>query len=84
MEKRTKGCLWIALGVAIVAVMVGVALVAGAGFWVYQTVAPEATFLDQNSDRLQAAVVDSAGAVKLESAPVSFFVRRATVHRRAR
>jgi hypothetical protein len=49
MEKRRKGCLWIALGVAIVAVMVGVALVAGAGFWVYQTVAPEATFLDQNS-----------------------------------
>jgi hypothetical protein len=34
--------------------------------------------------RLQAAVVDSSGAVKLESAPVSFFVRRATAHRRAR
>jgi hypothetical protein len=48
MQKRTKGCLWIALGVAIVAVMVGIALVAGAGFWVYQTVAPAATFVDQD------------------------------------
>lgn len=47
MEKRTKGCLWIALGVAVVGVMVGVALVAGAGFWIYQTVAPAATFVDQ-------------------------------------
>ena len=46
MEKRTKGCLWIALGLAIAGMMVGVALVAGAGFWVYQTVAPAATFVD--------------------------------------
>ena len=46
MDKRTKGCLWIALGLAIVGVMVGVALVAGAGFWIYQTVAPAATFVD--------------------------------------
>jgi len=40
-----------------------------------------------NSDAqhtLQAAVVDSTGAVKLESAPVSFFARRAAVRRRAR
>lgn len=33
---------------------------------------------------LQAAVVDSNGTIKLESAPVSFYVRRATVRRRAR
>jgi hypothetical protein len=49
MEKRTKGCLWLALGLAIVGVMVGVALLAGAGFWVYQTVAPAATFVDQHT-----------------------------------
>jgi hypothetical protein len=49
MEKRTKGCLWIALGLAIVCAMVGVALVAGAGFWVYQTVAPAASFVDQDT-----------------------------------
>lgn len=47
MEKRTKGCLWIALGLAIVVVMVGVVLVAGAGFWMYQSFAPAATFVDQ-------------------------------------
>lgn len=47
MNKRTKGCLWIALGLALVAGMIVVALVAGAGFWVYQNLAPAATFVDQ-------------------------------------
>ena len=49
MDKRTKGCLWIALGLAVVAVMVGVAVVAGAGLWLYQNVAPAATFVDPTS-----------------------------------
>lgn len=47
MDKRTKGCLWIGLGIAIVAVMVGAALVAGAGYWAYATFAPAATFVDE-------------------------------------
>ena len=45
MNKRTKGCLWIALGTAIALGMVAAALVAGAGFWVYQEFAPAAEFL---------------------------------------
>lgn len=36
MQKRTKGCLWIALGVACFLVMVGVALVGGLGYVIYQ------------------------------------------------
>lgn len=47
MDKRTKGCLWIALGLTIVAVMVGVAVVAGTGFWLYQSFAPASTVVDQ-------------------------------------
>jgi hypothetical protein len=47
MEKRTKGCLWIGLGIAIVVGMVVVALIAGAGFWAYQSFAPSAEFVDQ-------------------------------------
>jgi len=47
MDKRTKGCLWIGLGIAIVAVMLVVAVVAGAGFWAYQNFAPDAKFLDE-------------------------------------
>jgi len=46
VDKRTKGCLWIGLGVAIGGVMLVVALVAGAGFWAYQSFAPAATLLD--------------------------------------
>lgn len=46
MDKRTKGCLWIGLGIAIAGVMLVVALVAGAGFWAYQSFAPAATLLD--------------------------------------
>jgi hypothetical protein len=46
MDKRTKGCLWIGLGVAIVGVMVVVALIAGAGFWAYQNFAPATAFVD--------------------------------------
>jgi len=47
MEKRTKGCLWIGLGIAIVVAMVVVAVIAGAGFWAYQNFAPSAEFVDQ-------------------------------------
>lgn len=47
MDKRTKGCLTIGLGVAIVVVMVVVAVIAGAGFWAYQSFAPSAEFVDQ-------------------------------------
>ena len=47
MEKRTKGCLWIGLGLAIAGGMVVVAVIAGAGFWAYQSFAPSAEFVDQ-------------------------------------
>jgi len=47
MDKRTKGCLWIGLGIAIVVVMVVVAVIAGVGFWAYQNFAPDAVFVDQ-------------------------------------
>ena len=47
MDKRTKGCLTIGLGVAIVVGMVVAALMAGAGFWAYQNFAPSAEFVDQ-------------------------------------
>jgi hypothetical protein len=47
MEKRTKGCLWIALGLAIAGGMVVVAVIAGAGFWAYQSFTPSAEFVDQ-------------------------------------
>jgi hypothetical protein len=47
MEKRTKGCLWIGLGIAIAGGMVVVALVAGAGYWAYQSFAPSAEFVNQ-------------------------------------
>lgn len=47
MDKRTKGCLWIGLGVAIVVIMVVVAVIAGVGFWAYQTFAPDSVFVDQ-------------------------------------
>ena len=57
MEKRTKGCFWIALGLAIVAVMVGVAVVAGAGFWMYQSFAPAATFVDQAAADAELAAI---------------------------
>jgi hypothetical protein len=47
MDKRTKGCLWIGLGIAIVVVMIVVAVIAGAAFWAYQNLAPNAVFVDQ-------------------------------------
>jgi len=47
MDKRTKGCLWIGLGIAIVGVMLVVAIVAGAGYWAYQNFAPDSTLLDE-------------------------------------
>lgn len=47
MNKRTRGWLTIGLGVAIVVGMVVAALVAGAGFWAYQNLAPSAEFVDQ-------------------------------------
>jgi hypothetical protein len=57
MDKRTKGCLWIALGLAIVAAMVGVAVVAGAGIWFYQSFAPAATFVDQAAADTELAAI---------------------------
>jgi len=36
MQKRTKGCLWIALGVACFLIMVGVAVIGGLGYVIYQ------------------------------------------------
>jgi hypothetical protein len=45
MDKRTKGCLWIALGTAIALVMVAAVFVGGAGYWIYQEFAPRAEFL---------------------------------------
>lgn len=36
MQKRTKGCLWIGLGVAVFLIMVVVAVVGGLGYVVYQ------------------------------------------------
>jgi flagellar basal body-associated protein FliL len=57
MDKRTKGCLWIALGLTIVVVMVGVAVVAGAGFWIYQSFAPAATFVDQGKADAELATI---------------------------
>jgi hypothetical protein len=47
VDKRTKGCLWIGLGVAVVGAMVCVALVAGVGYWAYASFAPDARFVDQ-------------------------------------
>ncbi len=41
MDRRTRGYLWIALGVVLLLVMVGTALVVGGGYWFYQQVAPE-------------------------------------------
>lgn len=35
MDKRTKGCLLIGLGVFILLLMVGVAVIGGAGYWLY-------------------------------------------------
>lgn len=35
MEKRTKGCLLIGLGVFLLLLMVGVAVIGGAGYWLY-------------------------------------------------
>ena len=52
MDKRTRGCLWTALGVALLLVMVGGALVVGGGYWFYRQVAPQAKTLDQaDADR---------------------------------
>jgi hypothetical protein len=45
MNKRTKGCLWIALGVAVVLVMVTVAVVGGLGYLVYNQFSAKATFV---------------------------------------
>jgi hypothetical protein len=47
MDKRTRGCLWTALGVALLLVMVGGALVVGGGYWFYRQVAPQSETVDQ-------------------------------------
>src|SRR5690606_16744284 len=46
MDKRTRGCLWTALGVVVLIVMVGGALIVGGGYWFYRQVAPQAQTLD--------------------------------------
>lgn len=43
MDKRTKGCLGIGLAIAAVLVMVGVAIVGGGAYWMYQQVSPQST-----------------------------------------
>ena len=57
MEKRTKGCLWIGLGLAIAVGMVAIAVVAGTGYWAYQRFAPSAEFLDQKKADEQMAQI---------------------------
>ena len=57
MEKRTKGCLWIGLGLAIAVGMVVVAVVAGTGYWAYRSFAPSAEFLDQKKADHQLAQI---------------------------
>jgi hypothetical protein len=57
MDKRTKGCLWIGLGIAIVGVMLVVAIVAGAGYWAYQSFAPDATFLEPDKAEAELAAI---------------------------
>ncbi len=47
MEKRTRGCLWAALGIAVALVMVGGAVVVGGGYWMYQQFAPDARVVDR-------------------------------------
>jgi hypothetical protein len=43
MEKRTRGCLWAGLGVAVLLVIVGIALAGGAAWLVYQNSSIEQT-----------------------------------------
>ncbi len=57
MDKRTKGCLWIGLGVAIVGAMVCVALVAGLGYWAYSSFAPDARFVDHATAETELAEI---------------------------
>lgn len=45
MQKRTKGCLWIALGVTCFVVMVGVVVIGGLGYTLYQQFNVNAHFL---------------------------------------
>jgi len=45
MQKRTKGCLLIGAGVAIFLIMVGVAVVGGLGYYIYQQFGVHATFV---------------------------------------
>lgn len=64
MEKRTKGWLWIGLGIVIAGGMVVVAVVAGAGYWAYQSFAPSADFVnttkaDQQLDEIRARFKDA-------------------------
>ena len=57
MDKRTKGCLWIGLGVAIAGAMVCVALVAGLGYWAYSSFAPDARFVDRATAETELAEI---------------------------
>lgn len=49
MDKRTKGCLWIGLGLTIALAMVAVVLLAGGAYWAYQSFSPSAQFVDQET-----------------------------------
>ena len=71
MDKRTKGCLWIGLGIAIVVGMVVVALVAGAGFWAYQNFAPSTEFVepakaDQQLEQIRARFKGQAPLIAVD------------------
>ena len=71
MEKRTKGCLWIGLGLAIAGGMVVVAVIAGAGFWAYQNFAPSAEFVeqakaDQQFEQIRAGFKDQTPLITAE------------------
>lgn len=71
MEKRTKGCLWIGLGLAIAGGMVVVAVIAGAGYWAYQSFSPSAEFVDQTKadqqfDEIRARFKDQTPLITAE------------------
>ncbi|HEX7086193.1 MAG TPA: hypothetical protein VF198_07500 [Vicinamibacterales bacterium] len=71
MDKRTRGYLWIALGVVLLLVMVGGVLVIGGGYWFYQQVAPQEQRLDpeaaaQELDAIRARFAGRAPIFDLE------------------
>jgi hypothetical protein len=63
MQKRTKGCLLIGAGVAIFIIMVGVAVIGGLGYYLYQEFGMHASFVKREDamQRLDAARARFAG-----------------------